>query len=835
MAGALQTAPLPAQAATEDMAEDIRTAFPQLEIHEWLGAGGMGRVFKARQPTLDRWVALKLLSPEQARDPEWTERFTREARALARLNHPHIVQVHDFGSANLGAQEQPYLMMEYVDGVNLRQALQNGGLTAQEALSIVPKLCDALQYAHEHDVLHRDIKPENILIDTEGRVKIADFGLAKLRDEIQPDFTLTQSGAKLGTLAYMAPEQVERPQDVDHRADIYSLGVVFYEMLTGELPLGRFPNPSECNGTDPRLDAVVLRTLEKQREKRFQNAAEMKSGLENARTAPMPVGPTPSWNELNYEYRSESGIGSWPWLHIVFGKDPLTGKMKRARGIVAIGVHATGVLALGVISFGLISWGVFSVGLLASGVLAAGIGSLGVLSLGLVGSYGVFAVAPVALGVTPIGYLSAGVTAIGRDVASTTGTVEPQAAAWGDYWMPILGRIHTYWNAVGLTTIMLAGTWAAWRSRKPRSHIALFFVLSLLGPFNLLLSRATLTAPRFGEQLRREENTRRQEKRRAEWASLDKLRKLSQSWVTEACRTDSPSARGKALLAIQEALASSQMDLVRAGLLSIPKISQTSADKKTFRELARAHLNFADVDISNLAISAVVSMEPESTDVDRILAMVDNAKESQLIPMAHALGTLSHRDFTGRYADPMLSLLERGMVIAKAKTRGDSYAFDERMLLGPLWGARISPEIEAKILEWSHLDELDDGTMTTAGVGYNVFYHALSTQANKSEATVRRLLQLAQNPDITNIAGRSLWGLRGTIQPAQHSLVAEAVIRLLENRSTAYLWEQGLELLSTCARAQHTDALQALIDREALPEDYRTRLKSILQTARQRS
>lgn len=270
-----QDAPAPPPPEVE--LQQLSAAFPQLVIEEMIGQGGMGRVYRAQQPHLNRTVALKVLSAERAGDPEWLERFSREARALARLSHPHIVQVYDFGETPL-----PYLLMEHVEGVNLRQAMQSGGLTTREALAIVPKLCDALQYAHEHGVLHRDIKPENILIDTEGRVKLADFGLAKLRDESVLPFTLTQSGAKLGTLAYMAPEQVEKPAEVDHRADIYSLGVVLYEMLTGELPLGRFPSPSEASGADSRLDSVVMRTLEKQREKRFQSAGEMKTGLADA-------------------------------------------------------------------------------------------------------------------------------------------------------------------------------------------------------------------------------------------------------------------------------------------------------------------------------------------------------------------------------------------------------------------------------------------------------------------------------------------------------------------------------------------------------------------------
>jgi serine/threonine protein kinase len=305
--------PLPDMPALE--LEDLRRAFPQLEIIEPLGAGGMGRVYKARQPHLDRFVALKVLPSAYAADPEWIERFTREARALARLNHPSIVQVYDFGEAVVPApvaatpssqiptpsatspitspERIPFLLMEFVDGVNLRQALRTGALTAREALTIVPSVCAALQYAHDQGVLHRDIKPENILLDTQGRVKIADFGLAKLGGDGAKNVTLTATGAQLGTAAYMAPEQIEKPHDVDHRADIYSLGVVFYELLTGELPIGRFPAPSEKAGTDPRLDTIVFRTLEKERERRFQSATEMRTQVENVAQHPTPA-PAPA-------------------------------------------------------------------------------------------------------------------------------------------------------------------------------------------------------------------------------------------------------------------------------------------------------------------------------------------------------------------------------------------------------------------------------------------------------------------------------------------------------------------------------------------------------------
>ena len=207
--------------------EQLAAIFPQLEILEFIGRGGMGFVFKARQLHLDREVALKLLPEKLSADPRFAERFTREARVLAKLNHPNIVMVHDFGHAG-GFY---YLLMEYVEGLNLRQAMRMGKFSPGEALAIVPKICDALQFAHENGVLHRDIKPENLLLDTRGNVKIADFGIAKLLGDEKDAFTLTGTGASLGTPHYMAPEQFENPTQVDHRADIYSLGVVFYEML----------------------------------------------------------------------------------------------------------------------------------------------------------------------------------------------------------------------------------------------------------------------------------------------------------------------------------------------------------------------------------------------------------------------------------------------------------------------------------------------------------------------------------------------------------------------------------------------------------------------------
>jgi hypothetical protein len=186
--------------------------------------------------------------------------------------------------------------MEYIDGVNLREALRAERFTPEQALSVVPKLCEALQYAHDEGVLHRDIKPENILLDTKGRVKLADFGIAKLGGEAVAVTSITGTGSTLGTPAYMAPEQIERPGTVDHRADIYSLGVVFYEMLTGELPLGRFAPPSKKTPVDTRIDDIVLRALEKERELRQQSATELRTQVENVTSHPVAPAPASAGN-----------------------------------------------------------------------------------------------------------------------------------------------------------------------------------------------------------------------------------------------------------------------------------------------------------------------------------------------------------------------------------------------------------------------------------------------------------------------------------------------------------------------------------------------------------
>jgi len=312
---------------------ELAPLFPQLEILELIGKGGMGAVYKARQKQLDRIVALKILPPGIGDDPAFAERFAREAKALAKLNHPGIVTLYEFGNVGQASRlsqtpEKPapqggnsgkmetgatpvllfYFLMEFVDGVNLRQLLAGSRVSAREALAIVPQICDALQFAHDQGIVHRDIKPENILLDRRGRVKVADFGLAKIvgqassLSQTSPQSgahgnketgkmpvlqeSLTDAGRVMGTPNYMSPEQITAPGEVDNRADIYALGVVFYQMLTGELPGKTIAPPSTKVQIDVRLDEIVLRALEKNPALRYQQVSEVKTGVETIVATP---------------------------------------------------------------------------------------------------------------------------------------------------------------------------------------------------------------------------------------------------------------------------------------------------------------------------------------------------------------------------------------------------------------------------------------------------------------------------------------------------------------------------------------------------------------------
>ena len=366
--------------------DELARRLPEFEHFELIGPGGMGTVYRASQKRLARPVAVKVLHRDLAATPAFTERFEREARTLARLDHPNIVRVHDFGHRD-GLY---YLVMELVDGVTLRETITAGGVEPDEALAMVPQICAALQYAHDQGVVHRDIKPENILLDKSGALKVADFGLAKLVG-VAGEPRLTATAQVMGTPHYMAPEQIEKPDTVDHRADIFALGVVFYELLTGELPVGRFPVPSEKVRVDVTLDKVVLRTLEKEPGMRYQRASELGDEVE----ALSGGGSAQSflrgdwgwagygrrhaaWGHPDYrgrpfEYRSEQTLFGLPLVHVTFARDPGGAQMKLARGILAIGDAAIGLIAIGGMCAGGIAIGGMSVGLLTIGGLTMGL------------------------------------------------------------------------------------------------------------------------------------------------------------------------------------------------------------------------------------------------------------------------------------------------------------------------------------------------------------------------------------------------------------------------------------------------------------------------------
>ena len=263
---------------------ELQTALPKYIVTELIGCGGIGAVYRGRQEALDRDVAVKILPPDLS-DPSRAERFRTEALAMARLNHPGIVSVFDFGQTADGLL---YLVMEFVEGGDvLRLLKENGGkLRLVNALAVTAHVCDALHYAHERGVLHRDIKPANIMLTMEGALKVADFGLAKLTQ--QDGNGLTQSGMGIGTLSYMAPESLILGAGVDRRADVYAVGVMLYQMLTGRLPRGIFKPPSELvPGLDTRLDDIVHKALQEDREQRFATTAEMRRAMDDILTRPV--------------------------------------------------------------------------------------------------------------------------------------------------------------------------------------------------------------------------------------------------------------------------------------------------------------------------------------------------------------------------------------------------------------------------------------------------------------------------------------------------------------------------------------------------------------------
>jgi serine/threonine protein kinase len=832
--------PAPNAQPPEAELQELAAAFPQLEVEELIGQGGMGRVFRARQPHLNRTVALKLLSAERADDPEWQERFTREARALARLSHPNIVQVYDFGDKPV-----PFLLMEHVDGVNLRQAMDTGGLTTGEALALIPKLCDALQYAHEHGVLHRDIKPENILIDTEGRVKLVDFGLAKLRDEGALPFTLTQSNARLGTLAYMAPEQVEKPADVDHRADIYSLGVVFYEMLTGELPLGRFPTPSEASGIDPRLDGIVMRTLEKKQSKRPDSAKELRTEIERAQTGAAPQ--TPSG-------RTHAAI------LLVTGFAALLASLSSMKGFALF--SGLGLATLSGLAAALClrrhyageppkttPWPYLIISLSTLVFFATEASFLG----------SMFAILAMVGLLTSIGF--------GKAL---------QRVGW------VIGALFSYFFVTSVTAML--HEWLADGMKAPTSILialsagGLFLGLSLAfpqlraawnglplsGSTGLRIRRSERIAaavlavglsssfPRWMPQIRfaqkplhqhlmatqdKSTDTASQAVERRRKKTEDKpIYDRSNAWVSRISQAATKEAQQQVFAEIELALSADKPDDILAALHAISRSGQFDFDRTTFRSHVRHFLDSDDPEVRAGALLALIFCEPDTSDNKRLLALVPDCTEFEIPSLAFALKHVSNADFNTTYAAPILDLLRRGMAAAQ-RDRGNIKGFDSRFVLAVIQGSQVSPDIEAQLIEWTHLDKDENGLIKVGNsqLGYNTLYHALSVQQNKSRAAVERLIELAYHPD-SNVFGRCIMGLnRGVSDPADQVYVAEEMVKLLGLRhQEGVLWSQGLALLKNYATPEHLPALEALASRETLTQEHRDALNSILQNLRAR-
>ncbi len=264
--------------------EEMQAMLPQYQFVSLLGRGGMGAVYKAVQVSLDRAVAVKVLPGDliDDTDAQFAERFKNEARTMAKMNHPSIVNVYDFGETQTGLL---FIVMEFIDGTDVaKMIVSQGKLPEDYALSITAHVCDALNYAHRNGVIHRDIKPANILINMDGAVKVADFGLAKQSDAGMSG--LTKTNMAMGTPDFVAPEALIPGIPLDGRADLYAIGVMLYQMLTGEIPRGMWTMPGMKLGTDPRFDAIIGKAMQTDREVRYQSAAELRKDLDTILTTP---------------------------------------------------------------------------------------------------------------------------------------------------------------------------------------------------------------------------------------------------------------------------------------------------------------------------------------------------------------------------------------------------------------------------------------------------------------------------------------------------------------------------------------------------------------------
>lgn len=293
-------------------AEALQAVLPQYEVTSFIARGGMGAVYKGVQKALRRTVAIKILPPgaDEGHDLHFAERFKLEAQSMARLSHPGIVAVYDAGETATGLL---FFVMEFVEGTDLQQFIRKQGrLLPEQAIALTAHICDALAFAHEEGIVHRDIKPSNVMLDKRGRVKVADFGLAKAMN--LESLMLTRSDVAVGSPDFVAPEAMIPGVKVDHRADLYAVGVMFYEMLTGKIPRGRFHLPSAVvPQLDPRLDEIVDKAMQPDPKHRYASAIEMRADLDRVAARPVaPAGQTSSAIERPLMSVASSGSGTSP-------------------------------------------------------------------------------------------------------------------------------------------------------------------------------------------------------------------------------------------------------------------------------------------------------------------------------------------------------------------------------------------------------------------------------------------------------------------------------------------------------------------------------------------